>query len=378
MVDVQTYSTPPVSGVADPTAVLGRRILAWIIDTAIGVVLFVGLFLAIADSADAGSSAFAEEICDRVNEVSDDFCAAIGSQVYVAPTGDLALISLVVLAYGVFFHVLLPGVAGYSIGKSITGLRVVQQTDGQLAGIGANAVRWLLWIVDWAPFIAPLVGLITGLTTKGHRRVGDMAAGTLVVDKSQVGVLPVIAGLTAPAGPSAVGGVPPQAAGSWSPPPPTPPVVPPAGTGAPPVFPPPSEPATTPPPDQSFPPVAPPSTAPAAFPPPGGAGASSQPDDATTILPSSPADTPTTVVPTAASAPPDEPAGAPPAGDAPPPSEPPASGADVSGSAQAEVPPGVEEPKWDDARNTYIQWDPEFGQWMEWSETQGRWIPISS
>ena len=36
-------------------------------------------------------------------------------------------------AYGVFFNWLLPGVAGYSIGKAVMGLRVVKQSDGHLA-----------------------------------------------------------------------------------------------------------------------------------------------------------------------------------------------------------------------------------------------------
>jgi hypothetical protein len=35
-------------------------------------------------------------------------------------------------------------------------------------------------------------------TTKGHRRLGDMAAGTLVVDASSVGVVPNVPGLTSP------------------------------------------------------------------------------------------------------------------------------------------------------------------------------------
>ena len=35
--------------------------------------------------------------------------------------------------------------------------------------------------------IVPLAGLITGSVSKGHRRIGDFAANTLVVDKKHVG-----------------------------------------------------------------------------------------------------------------------------------------------------------------------------------------------
>ena len=49
-------------------------------------------------------------------------------------------------------------------------MRVVNE-QGQVCGIGRSTVRTLLWIVDGAPWCFPLVGLITGLTSTGHRRV---------------------------------------------------------------------------------------------------------------------------------------------------------------------------------------------------------------
>jgi len=86
-------------------------------------------------------------------------------------------------------------------------------------------------------------------TTKGHRRLGDMAANTLVVDKKSVGVAPVVPGLNAPeftGGPYATGY--PPAGSPFTPPQPASP------TG----WPPPSSP-TSPPPifsDPTPPPVA--------------------------------------------------------------------------------------------------------------------------
>src|SRR4029079_11025816 len=72
---------------------------------------------------------------------------------------------------------LLQGLAGGSIGKLLLGLRVVG-CDGRRAGLGRVALRTLLLIVDagfcWIP------GLVSAFSTKGHRRIGDLAAQTLV------------------------------------------------------------------------------------------------------------------------------------------------------------------------------------------------------
>ena len=164
MVAMQTQPVSPQA--TDPTAVMGRRILAFLIDLAIGVALLCVLFFAIAESATMASSSQASQLCDFVRETeSSSFCVNFGSKVYATDSSDSNLIAGVLLAYGVFFQFLLPGVSGYSIGKAVMGLRVVKQSDGQLAGIGANGLRWLLGIIDFGPCLLP--GLITGLTTKG-------------------------------------------------------------------------------------------------------------------------------------------------------------------------------------------------------------------
>jgi hypothetical protein len=100
--------------------------------------------------------------------------------------------------------VLLQGLTGASVGKAIAGLRTVGE-DGQRPGIGKAFIRTLLWAVDAAPWLVPLVGLITGLTTTGHRRVGDMAAKTFVVRAADAGSPIVVPGLTAAPTPVAAG-----------------------------------------------------------------------------------------------------------------------------------------------------------------------------
>ena len=346
MVAVQPQTTP-VAG--DPTAVMGRRIVAALIDWGIGLALLVSLWLSVADSATFASSGQAERICDDIqNTSSSTACFAVGDQVWVASNSDTSMVVLVMLAYGVFFQLLLPGVAGYSIGKGIMGLRIVKHETGQLAGLGANAIRWILWVVDGVPcYLLPLVGFITGLASKGHRRVGDMAAGTVVVDKASVGSPLTIPGLSQTES---------EAPGAWSPPSVSPPPAPGGHTD------PPSGPADVAPPPT--PPPSPPQSAvpsqPPAFPPPSTPPLDSTPPppgapDATTAMPD---------LPSAEAAPPATPE-LPSAPTPEPEPEPPSQ-------------PGVDAPQWDQARNTYIQWDPELGQWMEWSENSGKWIPIST
>ena len=53
MVAMQTQPSPPP---ADPTAVIGRRIVAFLIDFGIGFALFVVLSILIAESATTSSS----------------------------------------------------------------------------------------------------------------------------------------------------------------------------------------------------------------------------------------------------------------------------------------------------------------------------------
>ena len=79
--------------------------------------------------------------------------------------------------------VLLQGFTGWTIGKLLTGIRVVRE-DGKPPGFVKALVRWLLWIVDGFPYVVPLVGFIVGLTTVGppprRRHGGQDVRGELV------------------------------------------------------------------------------------------------------------------------------------------------------------------------------------------------------
>ena len=242
----------------DPTAVFGRRVLAALIDAAL---IFIPVIM-LATSAfeyyeESSLPVSATEFCDTYEAQTGGICEPVGDRVYFSDDSTAAASALLWGATVILF-VLLQGVTGWTPGKLIGGVRCVRE-DGRPPGLLKALLRWLLWIVDGFPFIIPaLVGFIVGLTTVGHRRVGDMVAKTFVVGRAAAGSPIVVPGLTAPA---------PAAAGAWGSPPPDPngtttgwgPAVDPSSAG----WASPSPPSTPSPPAAPIAPVAPAAAAPA-------------------------------------------------------------------------------------------------------------------
>ena len=204
MTDLQYTLDTPTQG-RHVTAVMGRRILAWIIDLVIYVGLAIGLFAMLAEYVEVPDTFGFADACSQLQLQDGDAasgCIHLNDRAYITSTSDNAVQSLAALGYFAFF-VLMQGIVGASPGKLVVGLRVVN-TEGKRAGVGRSLLRTILWVVDGAPWILPLVGFITGLTTTGHRRVGDMAASTYVIARKDVGH-PVSTG--APATPPEQGAV---------------------------------------------------------------------------------------------------------------------------------------------------------------------------
>lgn len=83
---------------------------------------------------------------------------------------------LVYIAYDISFEVL---ANGRTPGKRMNGLRVVRE-GGQPVNFLASAVRNTLRVVDYLPG-GYLVGMISILVSRKNQRLGDLAAGTVVV-----------------------------------------------------------------------------------------------------------------------------------------------------------------------------------------------------
>ncbi|MBX2840010.1 MAG: RDD family protein [Gammaproteobacteria bacterium] len=137
--------------VAGPIA----RGLAWVIDLLIRAVVFYILVFALAPLMDAFNSV----------EIIVGFF--------------LILIFLMNWLYSVVFESLYAATPG----KMLFKLRVVHDNAAPLT-IGGSVVRNLLRAVDGLPFLNAL-GLVCMMTDSRFRRLGDLAAGTLVIYKDK-------------------------------------------------------------------------------------------------------------------------------------------------------------------------------------------------
>ena len=163
----------------DPTAVLGRRSLAWLFD----VLLFAAAFLvpiAIFGQIFRGADIAAQP--DGFRFESGDAALFVRSRVLVVP-GDkfwIAVALPVILFIGSW--IVAQGLRGLTPGKALFRVRCVTR-ERPVPGIGRAVLRTLLWIVDMILIVLPL-GFILATFTRGHRRVGDFASGTFVVDRA--------------------------------------------------------------------------------------------------------------------------------------------------------------------------------------------------
>jgi uncharacterized RDD family membrane protein YckC len=164
----------------DPTRVLGRRAVAYVIDGVLfGVVGWI-LFSMVKHASYFGAPS---DACSNVTAGTTSLCFQVGGHLYVWDRNALYRNEAITALIGFLDLVVLQALTGASIGKLCVGLRVV---DGQGRRAGALRMlgRWILLLLDAGCF---LVGLITVIATHPHRRVGDLMFGTFVVSRASVG-----------------------------------------------------------------------------------------------------------------------------------------------------------------------------------------------
>lgn len=201
----------PAALTADPTDVMGRRVAAKIIDLLIGTVIGSLGLLTLLHTFHSFTVTDANAYCAGVRTIRHA-CLPVGTTkvwVYDQPSPIFYLPALVWW----FVMVWLEGHFGWTPGKLALGLRVMRTTTGEVCGFGPSIIRNLLWIVDG--FCLGIVGLLVALRSPGHRRIGDHAAATLVVDKSAMGVIPNLPGLHPDPFTTGAGGVLPPDSPIW-------------------------------------------------------------------------------------------------------------------------------------------------------------------
>ena len=132
--------------------VTGRRIVAALLDFIPLIVLFVFMVAAFGDVT-SGEGQFSVDLSG----------------------GPFILYLVLSLAY----YVVLEALTGRTLGKVVMDLKVVS-LDGEPYGLTACLIRNVLRIVDGLP-VFYIVGLISVAVTSKKQRLGDLAAGTVVV-----------------------------------------------------------------------------------------------------------------------------------------------------------------------------------------------------
>lgn len=171
--------TAPGADLESPTelASLGDRALAIALDTLVPLAAFVGAGLWIAPAFGG--------------------MTASGFQLEGAPALIVITCALVsALVYQIGFE----GLTGTSLGKVVTGIRVTT-TGGQPIGFHAATVRNLMRFIDGLAVY--LVAALPVLLTRRRQRLGDLAAGTVVVRRDYGPVARVLALLVLVALPAA-------------------------------------------------------------------------------------------------------------------------------------------------------------------------------
>jgi uncharacterized RDD family membrane protein YckC len=177
----------PVRTTYDPTKVLGRRYGAFVIDAIVCMIAFGIFFFATADTH-TRAEMLRDPEChvsrDDSNQIECDnrLVVTLDDTVYEAELLPFAALSV---AFTFLYFAVVEGLAGGSLGKQMTGIRVVTP-EGARIGVGRSTVRWLVFAVD-GPLSIYLCGIITSSVSSGHRRLGDMAASTYVVGRNDAG-----------------------------------------------------------------------------------------------------------------------------------------------------------------------------------------------
>jgi uncharacterized RDD family membrane protein YckC len=138
---------------------LGRRALALIVDGVLSLIIAIPV---------AGAT------------------GGIKSRIYSGPSGDVHTLSfqlrglplLLTVLFWLFYMTYAEGTRGASVGKRLTGIRVVA-VDGSPIDLRMALIRNVVRIVDAIPFY--LLGLLFALSSPKRQRLGDRAAGTVVV-----------------------------------------------------------------------------------------------------------------------------------------------------------------------------------------------------
>ena len=159
--DELNIDTPELVDIQMPLAGIGSRFIALLVDSLIwlaGFILLVVLIVLFSTNNAATSEA---------SEKSKEWAVAI-------------IIFIIFLLNWGYFTLFEAFWNGRTPGKRVARIRVIQRS-GRAIGLIESMTRNLVRYIDMQPFALYAVGVIAIFATRQHQRLGDLAAGTLVV-----------------------------------------------------------------------------------------------------------------------------------------------------------------------------------------------------
>lgn len=160
--DQLTIDTPEQVAIRFPVAGIGSRFLAILTDSALQIAAYVVLILIFVLIASSAPKTAAGDL---------------------SHTGEKWLIAGLILFHFVmywgYFTLFETFWNGQTPGKKLLKIRVIQQSGRQIT-LFESMTRNLIRMIDLLPSIY-LVGFITMLCNRQHQRLGDLAAGTIVI-----------------------------------------------------------------------------------------------------------------------------------------------------------------------------------------------------
>jgi uncharacterized RDD family membrane protein YckC len=136
-----------------------KRLLAWVIDMAIILIYSFTLQMTIASN---------------VSRPGDSLAAQY----------NISFLTLILYTPVLIYHLVCEiFMNGQSIGKKLTGIQVISE-DGKRPAVHQFLIRWLLRLVDMMLTFG-FSAFILSITTRKAQRLGDLAAGTLVIDRKR-------------------------------------------------------------------------------------------------------------------------------------------------------------------------------------------------
>jgi uncharacterized RDD family membrane protein YckC len=160
--DQINIDTPELVSIEMPLAGIGSRFIALLVDY---LIWFAGLLIVVLVSSVVIPAIHA------FNRISEQWAEAI------------VIFIFFLLNWG-YFTLFEAFWNGRTPGKRIAKIRVIQRS-GRAIGLFESMARNLIRYVDQLPFFYA-VGVISMFVTKQHQRLGDLAAGTLVVRDREV------------------------------------------------------------------------------------------------------------------------------------------------------------------------------------------------